>query len=127
MRLNALAPLLNVEDAERSIRFYVEALNFEVVRKAEFGGSVGWAALRHGDVTIMINRSGQSDSATRRERPSYGETVFYFYVESAPKLHGILKDKGIEVSDVTIEDYGLAEFRLRDPDGYELAFGSEVD
>lgn len=127
MRLNALAPLLNVEDAERSIRFYVEALNFEVIRQAEFDGTVGWAALRHGDITLMINRSDRSDSAARQERPSYGETVFYFYVESAPDLHQALKDRNIEVSDVTIEDYGLAEFRLRDPDGYELAFGSEID
>ncbi len=127
MRLNALAPLLNVEDAERSIRFYVEALQFEIVRQADFDGSVGWAALRHGDITLMINRSGRSDSAARQERPSYGETVFYFYVDSAPDLHRRLKDSGIEVGDVSIEDYGLAEFRLRDPDGYELAFGSEID
>ena len=127
MTLNALAPLLNVEDAERSIRFYVEALDFEIVRKAEFDGSVGWAALRHGEITLMINRLGHCDSAARRERPSYGETVFYFYVDSAPDLHRKLKDRGIAVSDVTIEDYGLAEFRLRDPDGYELAFGSEID
>lgn len=127
MTLNALAPLLNVEDAERSIRFYVEALDFEIVRKAEFDGSVGWAALRHGDITLMINRSGNSDSAARRGRPSYGETVFYFYVDSAPDLHRMLRDQGIAVSNVTIEDYGLAEFRVRDPDGYELAFGSEAD
>ena len=126
MKLNALAPLLNVENAERSIRFYVEALHFEIVRQAEFDGSVGWAALRHGDITIMINRSDHSESVARRKRPSYGETVFYFYVDSAADLHRMLKDKGIAVSDVTIEDYGLAEFRLRDPDGYELAFGSEV-
>ena len=127
MKLNALAPLLNVEDAARSIRFYVEALQFEVIRQAEFDGSVGWAALRHGDITIMINRSRRSDSGARRDRPSYGETVFYFYVDSAPDLHRALAEKGVEVSDVTIEDYGLAEFRLRDPDGYELAFGSEVE
>lgn len=127
MKLNALAPLLNVEDAERSIRFYVEALNFEIVRKAEFDGAVGWAALRHGDITLMINRSSHSDSDARRDRPSYGETVFYFYVDSAPDLHRMLKDKGIEVGDVAVEDYGLAEFRLRDPDGYELAFGSEAN
>lgn len=127
MTLNALAPLLNVENAEESIRFYVDALGFEIVRQAEFGGSVGWAALRHGSVTLMINRSGRADSETRRGRPSYGETVFYFYVDSAPELHRTLKDKGFAVSEVTVEDYGLAEFRLRDPDGYELAFGSEVD
>lgn len=127
MKLNALAPLLNVEDAERSIEFYVDALHFELIRKAEFEGSVGWAALRHGDITIMINRSARSDSEARRERPSYGETVFYFYVDSARRLHDALAAKGIEVGEVTVESYGLAEFRLRDPDGYELAFGSEAD
>lgn len=126
MKLNALAPLLNVEDAERSVRFYVEFLKFEVIRQAEIEGTVGWAALRHGDITIMINRSSRCDSEARRKRPSYGGTVFYLYVDSAPDLHRALKDKGLEVSDVTVEDYGLAEFRLRDPDGYELAFGSEA-
>ncbi|MEE8271897.1 MAG: VOC family protein [Alphaproteobacteria bacterium] len=127
MKLNALAPLLNVEDAARSIRFYTQTLGFDVVREAEIAGAIRWAALRHGDITLMINQSVRADSGRRRKRPSYGETVFYFYVESAPALQSTLKGRGVEVGEVTVEDYGLAEFRLRDPDGYELAFGSEVD
>ena len=126
MRLNALAPLLNVEDAARSIAFYADHLGFEIVRRSEIEGRVQWAALRHGDITLMINQTERAESDKRRERPSYGETVFYFYVESAPDLQAALAGRDIEVSEVTIEEYGLAEFRLRDPDGYELAFGSKA-
>ena len=103
MRLNALAPLLNVEDAPRSLAFYVQRLGFEIVRQSEIDGRVQWAALRHGDVTLMLNETDRSDSAARRERPSYGETVFYFYVDSAVELHATLTARGVEAGEVTVE------------------------
>ena len=74
----------------------------------------------------MINGSDDPGSARRRGRPSYGETVLYLYVESARDWLAALTAAGVAAGDVAVEPYGMEEFRLRDPDGYEIAIGSPL-
>ena len=126
MTPQAMVPLLNVEDAARSIRFYTEALSFRVVEEFEHGGTPIWALLQNGEVKLMINQPDHADSSYRRSRPSYGETVLYFYVDSAHDTHAELSAAGYAVGEVTTEAYGVNEFLLRDPDGYEIAIGSKL-
>ena len=129
MTPQAMVPLLNVEDAARSIRFYTEALSFRVVEEFEHGGTPIWALLQNGEVKLMINQPDHADSADssyRRSRPSYGDTVLYFYVESAHDTHAALVAAGYAVGEVTTEAYGVNEFLLRDPAGYEIAIGSKL-
>lgn len=52
--------------------------------------------------------------------------MLYFHVEDAPRLHRELRERGLEPSPCERQDYGVHEFTLRDPDGYELAFGSPI-
>jgi len=121
MEIEALVPLLNVEDAERSIAFYTGHLGFQVAQRYTAKGTTVWAMLRHGAVKLMINRSDRTDSGGRRQRAAYGDAVLCLYVASARDCHAALRAAGVAVSEVTIEPYGVEEFRLRDPDGYEIA------
>lgn len=52
--------------------------------------------------------------------------MLYFQVEDAPRRHRELRERGLEPSPCERQDYGVHEFTLRDPDGYELAFGSPI-
>jgi uncharacterized glyoxalase superfamily protein PhnB len=124
MEIEALVPLLNVEDAERSIAFYTRHLGFQVAQRYTADGATAWAMLQHGAVKLMINRSDQADSAGRRQRAGYGDAVLYLYVASARECHAALQAAGIAVCEVTLEPYGMEECRLRDPDGYEIAIVS---
>lgn len=126
MKINAMVPLLNVEDAARSIEFYTDTLAFRVVQDFQADGRTVWAMLQNGDVRLMINAPGDPGSAYRRQRPSYGETVLYLYVESARDWRDALVAKGQIPSAITAEPYGMEEFQLRDPDGYEIAIGSPL-
>ena len=129
MTPQTMTPLLNVEDAARSIRFYTEALSFRVVEEFERDGKPIWALLQNGEAKLMINQPDRVDSADgsyRRARPSYGETVLYFHVASAHDTRAELSAAGYAVGAVTTETYGVNEFLLRDPDGYEIAIGSKL-
>jgi len=126
MTITEMIPLLNVEDADRSIAFYRDALDFEVVQTFEAEGATVWAMLTSGDTKLMINQPDHADSQTRRDAASYGDVVLYCYVESARDRHANLAARGVAVGDVTTEAYGMEEFLLRDPDGYEIAIGSRL-
>jgi len=121
MEIEALVPLLNVEDAERSIAFYTRHLGFQVAQRYTAEGATAWAMLQHGTVKLMINRPDRADSTSRRQRPGYRDAVLHLYVASARECRAALRAAGVVTSEVTLEPYGMEECRLRDPDGYEIA------
>jgi len=121
-----LVPLLNVSSVERAIAFY-EELGFEVDQKMETEGATTWANLRHaGGGGLMLNAKDIISPEERQSRPHYADTVFYLTFPSAREMHGRLKSRGVEVTDVVKQPYGIEEFYVRDPDGYEIAIGSPI-
>ena len=84
-----------------------------------------WARLSRGPIGLMINVSQERAVRGRRsEAQSYDDVVFYFDVDSVQEFHDELSRKGFRPGPVERQDYGVDEFTLRDPDGYELAFAS---
>jgi uncharacterized glyoxalase superfamily protein PhnB len=126
--MKALTPLLNVEDAGRSVSFYCDKLGFEVDNRFESNGTLVWAHISRGPIAMMINASSERTARGRRlEAKTYDDVVLYFSVEDARSLHRELIAKGCNPGLVERQDYGLDEFTLRDPDGYELGFGSPIN
>jgi catechol 2,3-dioxygenase-like lactoylglutathione lyase family enzyme len=126
MIIEAVVPLLHVEDIDRSIAFYTTALSFQVAQKAGPAGNPAWALLQCGAVKLMIEKSDLSDAAARRRRPSGGDAVIHFIVDSVQDAQARLRAKRIAIGDIKRQPYGMEEIRLRDPDGYELAIGSPM-
>jgi uncharacterized glyoxalase superfamily protein PhnB len=122
--MKALTPLLNVEDAARSTSFYCEKLGFEVRNRFEDSGKLMWAHLSRGPIEMMINASCERMARrARTEAKTYDDVVLYFSVEDVHSLHGDLSAKGCTPGPIEHQYYGLDEFTMRDPDGYELGFG----
>jgi uncharacterized glyoxalase superfamily protein PhnB len=126
MIIEAVVPLLHVEDIDRSIAFYTAALSFQVAQKAGPAGNPAWALLQCGAGKLMIGKSDLADAAARRRRPSGSDAVIHITVDSVQDAQARLLAKGIAVSEIERQPYGMEEFRLRDPDGYELAIGSPM-
>ena len=125
MILSRMTPLLNVENVPASLDFFRNALGFEVEQQAEDESGVIWAQVTHGEVIFMLNRPDEIENGHRRARPSYGETVFYFTVPDIHAAHQELVEKGYDPGPVERQAYGVDEFTLRDPDGYEFAFAAQ--
>lgn len=123
-RPTELVPLLNVADVQRSIEFY-EELGFEVEQKVDGEGSLVWANMRHaGGSGLMLNAKDIISEEERAKRAHYSDVIFYLVFPSAHEMHGRLKSRGVDVTEVEKPPYGGEEFYLRDPDGYEIAIAS---
>ncbi len=122
VKLTGMTPLLNVEDAVRSVDFYRNVLGFEVANQMESGGTLRWARIQAGSVGLMINQPDGADSSERRAGEKwYADALFFFSVEDARAARAELAAQGLDVDEPKHEPYGW-EFHLRDPDGYALGF-----
>ncbi len=65
LKIQGMAPLLQVFDMPSSIRFYRDALGFKVISTSDSGDDFGWALLRWNGVELMLNTAYEDD-----ERPS---------------------------------------------------------
>ncbi len=126
MALKDLIPMLGVEDVEKSITFYKDALGFEKFQDVEFKGKVAWAIARSADTMLMFTCQ-PGGAATVADREARKKLYFYFYPDDVVALHAELKEKGYAVTDLRVTFYKMKEFELEDPDGYQLWFGQDSD
>lgn len=124
MRIERQTPLLNVADVATSLTWY-RHLGFQEMRRFESDGALVWALAGNGPHHLMLNQSDRIAATERRARPHYGDVVLYVAVESAADAHAVLTAAGFAPGPVERQAYGVDEFVLRDPDGYEVAVTSE--
>ena len=125
-RLTDLIPILICENVQRSIAFYCEVLDFEIVHRMDDVGKTGWASLVNGSAQIMLG------SATYLPEPKktdgkYPQVQYYFYPEDVEALRESITEKNYPVTELAVRFYGMKEFELTDPDGHMLIFGQETD
>ena len=73
---------------------------------------------------LMLDQPDAAASRERGARPEFSDSVLYLMCEDAPALRGRLDASGLPVGPISEQDYGNAEFALRDPDGYASRFSS---
>lgn len=125
MPLKSLVPMLSVADVEKSLAFYQDALDFEVINRLEEQGRLQWAFVKSGNTELMFGRCEVAQSVlpfTTKEN-----LVLYFYPDDVGALHTSLQAKGYPVSALHVTFYGMKECMLTDPDGYALSFGQQTD
>jgi hypothetical protein len=87
---------------------------------------VEWARLACGDIAIMVNKHGEGSERRLAERADHRDIVLYIAVEDAAGLHARLLELHMNPGDLEKQEYGLMQFALYDPDGYELAVTSPL-
>lgn len=118
-----LVPVLNVKDMNKSVKFYSE-LGFSIQQEYRDDDELLWVWLRSGKTELMLNAHDSIQPEERSQRPAYGDVVLYLYFDDAHMVHQRLKQTGWPVSDIYRQMYGLDEFYVRDPSGYEIAIAS---
>lgn len=121
MKLASMVPMVCVSDVARSVEFYRQALGFQVLNTYEHEGQLNWVFLRSGRVELMLV-AAEAPFGSRQVR----DVILYFYPGQIEALHAELSQQGFPVSELSDTFYGMKEFRLEDPDGYELCFGQAV-
>lgn len=113
----AVTPVIQVDDAARSVAFY-EKLGFEVVSSFQADRHSAWTLLRAGAAELML------ESAVEVVDTEAQGIFLYLYTPDVSALYAELERLGLNPSGLHNPPYMPAgEFRLSDPDGYTLLIG----
>ena len=123
--LNAIAPVFLVEDVRRAAEFYRDRLGFELTEY--FGEPPEFTIVRRDAVRIAMRRAGDAIGGSNRARNS--ETFdAYIWVSDIDALYRQFVAKRTQVSGAPeLQEYGIREIWIRDPDGYIVTFGQFVN
>ncbi len=130
MKLRNLVPMLNISNIERSLGFYMQALNFEVVSDPVLAKEWRWATIRSGETQLMLSETNATLRLSKNVDPhqiANWPTIFYFYPDNVDALHSHVVEQGFKPTAVTITHYGMKEFSIQDPDGHMLSFGEDAE
>lgn len=119
----ALAASLTVDDLEKSVVWYSEALGFTVDQKHERDGKLRAVSLRAGEVRILL---GQDDGARGTDRvKGEGFSLQITTEQNIDELAKRVNEHGVTL-DTEPQDtpWGQRMFRVRDPDGFRFTIAS---
>lgn len=125
-RIVASAPVLLVADVVAAAEHYRDKLGFEIPR---YWGEPPRFCMPHRDRHVVM--LSQVDDP-RQIVPHYKivENMWnaYFWVDDAEALHAELVGRGATIDyGLCIQPYGVKEFGVQDLDGYDIAFGEDLE
>ncbi len=119
VRVQQTVPFLWVSDIEASLRFYLDALGFEMIRRWDKGGRLRWCWLQHGGAALMLQVDHDHKSLDHR---GIGVQL-YFICEDADIVYRQASARGVDASEPDVGN-GMLYTNVVDPDGYALTFQS---
>jgi glyoxylase I family protein len=127
--IRGLCPLLQVYDMPTSVRFYRDVLGFALVSNApqQAPDEFGWCLLRYVDGTeIMLNTA--YDYGERPELPDpsrragHGDVCLYIGCPDVDGAYRFFREKGLDLKEPSVANYGMKQLYLADPDGFGICF-----
>jgi len=120
MNVKEVVPFLSVSSMERSIRFYIDGLGFEMKNKWTPDGEIRWCWLTLGGASLMLQQF------LNVPPPVPGGINLTFMCDDAIALYHDYRSRGLDPSEPEVGN-GLWVTRIADPDGYRLFFESPTD
>ena len=88
-----------------------------------------YAMMHKDNVEFMFQRTDtfKNDVVFSKELPIGATVSFYMDIEGITEFHKILKDKGLQITELKTTWYGMQEFYVKDLNGYILGFAQRVE
>jgi lactoylglutathione lyase len=120
-------PFFRVSDMQRSVRYYVDGLGFEMTIKWIDEGVLRWCWLERGGAALMLQefRKEGHDSWVPEGKVGVGVSIC-FICQDALAIYHEVTSRGIQASRPFVGN-GMWNFGLSDPDGYRIEFESYTD
>ena len=122
--LEGIAPIVPVSDVSATLAFYRDLLGFEVKVESP-DGQYGLVSREGAGVTLVGAADEDALKATRTNISAY------IWVKDLPGLWDEMR-AGLEalpeghVRAPFVQDYGMREFHVKDPDGFLIFFGEDA-
>jgi catechol 2,3-dioxygenase-like lactoylglutathione lyase family enzyme len=112
-----VVPVLRIRALERSRRFYVDALGFEIDWE--------WRPEPHDPAFLQLSKAGLSLYLSERAGDGPTGSAVYLYVSDVDAWHREAQDAGLAVETPPSDrPWGNREMSLLDPDGNRLVVAS---
>ncbi len=115
IRLRSLCPMLQSSDLEHTIDWYQSVLGFRCIGRED-----EWCRLERDGVWLMFMHNAHLGAP-------HATATQYIYVDDLDALWASIKDRVKAEWGPEDMRYGMKEFAIKDPDGYLLSFGEELD
>jgi lactoylglutathione lyase len=124
LRLRAIEPSMTVNDLERSVRFYTEALGFFVAERWEDKGVLKGVMLKAGVCTLGLSQDDWSKGKDRQK--GEGFRIWCQTAQDIDALAARLKSAGVKLTEEpTTQAWGARTLSVDDPDGFHLTIYRE--
>ena len=123
-RARTISVSMTVKDLDASVDWYCHAIGFVVDKTYERDGVAASAAMKAGNVRILLN---QDDGARGSDRvKGVGLSIYLTTAQDIDALAERVKAEGWSLeSEPADTPWGTRAFRVRDPDGFMLVLSSE--
>ncbi len=112
------APIMPVDDMQRSLAYYRDQLGFKVDFTWE--DPVSYAIVRAGE-NVQIHLSLR-DKPIGKDRPS--RSMIYIFVRDIDDLYQVYQERKVNIkTPISDRDYKMRDFDVEDPDGHVITFG----
>jgi len=129
MKLTRLTPELMVEDVNKTVKYYVEILGFELTNKVGeekmVWANVMWKGSEAG-LMFMEKEALSEDISEFKGRDMGGSVVLFIEMEGINDLYEKVRGRAEIVQEMHETFYGTKEFTMKDPNGYILAFAERI-
>jgi catechol 2,3-dioxygenase-like lactoylglutathione lyase family enzyme len=130
IEIQGVAPMVQVFDMPRSIRFYRDILGFTVTGKSDPKSDdpddVNWVMMQLCDACVMLNTAYDPDEVP--EAPDavrwsgHQDTCLYFGCPDVDAAYQHLLSKGFKADPPKVAWYGMKQLYIKDPDGFSICF-----
>lgn len=115
------APVLFVSDVEKSAKFYRDNLGFTYERF--WGTPPSFCVLWRDKFQLMLSKAENPENIVTHSLWSV-----YFWVDNVESLHTEFIKQNVQLGyGLTDQPHGCREFSIKDLDGYEIAFGQDME
>jgi uncharacterized glyoxalase superfamily protein PhnB len=122
MGVEACIPVIPSADLQKSLRLWVDGLEFKMDTEMHEDGKLILCMLHRGGLTFMLNRR----AGTPAKPENYEGIRLYWAPSDIRETRERLLRLGYKVSELEDRDYGQTEFFLTDDDGFSHCFGVDT-
>ena len=120
------APILLVKDVVASANYYRDKVGFSYDRF--WGEPPCFCILRRDNFHLMLSQVVDSTNIVPHYKVVRNMWNVYFWVDDSATLYEELKERGATIDyELCDQPYGCREFGIQDLDGYDVAFGEDLD
>ncbi len=126
LKVEGMAPLLQVFDMPASLAFYRDLLGFERVDDSGGGDASDWFWLRLHGVDLMLNTRYEAEHRPPAPDPAWvaahDDIGLFFGCRDVDAACAYLLSRGLQPKSPVVTGYGMKQLYVNDPDGYVLCF-----